>query len=58
MSTPYYEILKDARGEWRWRFRGANHEIVASGEGYKSLASCEHAVSLLKASFSAPVNKL
>lgn len=30
-----YEWFKDASGEYRWRLRAANGEIVASGEGYK-----------------------
>jgi uncharacterized protein YegP (UPF0339 family) len=29
------EFYEDQAGEWRWRLRGANGEIVAdSGEGY------------------------
>lgn len=28
------EIYPDAKGEWRWRLKAANGEVVASGEGY------------------------
>lgn len=30
-----FEIYKDELGEWRWRLKAANHQIIAvSGEGY------------------------
>ncbi|MCD0218109.1 DUF1508 domain-containing protein, partial [Enterobacter hormaechei subsp. steigerwaltii] len=32
----YFEIYKDAKGEYRWRLKAANHEIIAQGEGYTS----------------------
>ena len=31
---PKFEIFKDARGDYRWRLKAANGEIVASSEGY------------------------
>jgi uncharacterized protein len=43
----YFEKYKSGN-EWRWRLKGANHEIVASGEGYWSEASCDHAIQLVK----------
>ena len=37
MSTlDYAEIYKDDQGEWRFRVRSANHEIIAEGESYKN----------------------
>ena len=51
-----YEVYKDAAGEWRWRLRAANHEIIAtSGEGYKNKADCLHGIDLVKSSAAAPV---
>ena len=51
-----YEVYKDGRGEWRWRLRAANHEIIAtSGEGYKNKADCLHGIELVKDSADAPV---
>ena len=35
MRQARYEVYQDASGEWRWRLKSANGEIVASGEGYK-----------------------
>jgi hypothetical protein len=44
-----FQIFKDARGEFRWRLRAGNNEIIAtSGEGYKAKADCEHGVELVK----------
>lgn len=50
MSVPYFYIYKDARSEWRWRFTAKNSKTIAdSGEGYKNLVDCEHAIAVLKA---------
>ena len=43
----YFELYKSGN-EWRWRLRAANHEIIASGEGYVSRQGAEHAVYLLR----------
>lgn len=31
-----FELYTDAKGEWRWRLKSGNGEIVASSEGYAS----------------------
>lgn len=28
------EVFKDSKGEWRYRVKGANHEILVTSEGY------------------------
>ena len=43
----YFEIYQQA-GQWRWRLKGANHEILASGESYTTRTNCEHVIRLLK----------
>jgi uncharacterized protein YegP (UPF0339 family) len=43
-----FELYRDEGGEYRWRFRADNGEVVASGEGYLSKDDCEHAVRLMK----------
>ncbi len=51
-----FEIYKDAAGEWRWRLKAANGQIVAtSGEGYHNKSDCRHGIDLVKSSSSAPV---
>ena len=32
----HYEIFEDDAGEWRWRLRAANGEIIAQSESYVS----------------------
>lgn len=29
-----FEIYEDGAGEWRWRLKAANGEIIAQGEGH------------------------
>jgi len=37
-----FEVYQDKRGEWRWRRKASNGQIVgASSEGYKSKADAE-----------------
>ena len=35
-------------GQWRWRLKAANHEIIASGESYVRERDCDHAIDLVK----------
>lgn len=39
-----FEIYKDGQGEFRWRLRAANGEVIASGEGYTSKAGCKNGI--------------
>lgn len=42
--TDVTEIYQDAAGEWRWRRKAANGEIIAdSSEGYNSKWNAERA---------------
>lgn len=43
-----FEIYKDKAGEFRWRLRARNHEIIASGEGYKAKRDCLHCIDLIR----------
>ncbi len=37
-----FSYYQDEAGEWRWRLKDGNHEIVSdSGEGYKNKSNCE-----------------
>jgi len=46
-----FELYRDAGGQWRWRLRVQNGNIVAeSGEGYVRREDCEHAIGLVKRS--------
>ena len=39
-----FEIYKDKRGEYRFRFRAPNGQLMFSGEGYKQKASATNAI--------------
>ena len=55
----YFEMYRDARGEWRWRLKAANHEqIAASSEGYINKSDCLHSIELVKGSMDASVYTL
>jgi uncharacterized protein YegP (UPF0339 family) len=44
-----FQYYKDKAGEWRWRLRANNNEIIAtSGEGYKNKRDCLHGVDLIR----------
>ena len=38
------EYYEDAAGEWRWRLKGANGEIVCTGEGHRDRHDAQRAV--------------
>jgi len=39
-----FEIYKDKKGEFRWKLRADNNQIIASGEGYTSKAGCKNGI--------------
>ncbi|MGD8323334.1 MAG: YegP family protein [Gammaproteobacteria bacterium] len=39
-----FEIYTDKKGEFRYRLKAGNGEIILSGQGYKSAASCANGV--------------
>ena len=46
-------------GQWRWRLKAANHEIIASGESYVSESGCDNGIRLVKSTNSeTPVRKI
>lgn len=43
-----FVIYKDAKGEYRFRLKAANGEIIASSEGYSSKQACESGIESVK----------
>lgn len=39
-KNPKFEVYTDKKGEFRFRIKARNGQIVASSEGYKGLDSC------------------
>ena len=51
-----FELHKDAAGDWRWRLRATNGNVVAdSAEGYRHREDCERGIALVKSSADAQV---
>ena len=47
-SNPKFEVYKDKKGEFRFRLKARNGQIIASGEGYSKLDSCLKGVESVK----------
>ncbi len=43
-KNPKFEIFKDKAGEFRFRLKAANGEIILASEGYTALASCKNGI--------------
>ena len=54
----WFEIYEDQDnpGQWRWRLRPNDEEIIAvPGEGHKTRSDCLHDIRLVKNSTDAPI---
>lgn len=47
-KNPKFEIYTDKAGEFRFRLKATNGQVIATSEGYKALASCENGVESVK----------
>ena len=45
---PKYEVYMDKAGEYRFRLKARNGEIIAVGEGYKKKTSCLNGIDSVK----------
>lgn len=43
-----FEIYKDRKGQFRWRLLADNNQVIATGEGYTSKASCKNGIESVK----------
>lgn len=43
-----FEIYKDASGQFRFRLRAANNEIIAISEAYTTKAGCKNGIESVK----------
>ena len=48
MVEPQFEIFKDAAGEYRFRLKAPNGEIIAVSEGYKSKDGCKNGIASVR----------
>lgn len=55
-KNPKFEVYTDKAGEFRFRLKASNGQIIAVGEGYKKKASCLNGIeSIRKNAPDAPV---
>ncbi len=48
LKHPKYELYQDKKGEFRFRLKARNGEIIATGEGYKAKKSCLNGIASVK----------
>jgi uncharacterized protein YegP (UPF0339 family) len=48
IKTGKFEVYKDKAGEYRFRLKAPNGEIIAVGEGYRSKKSCINGIQSVK----------
>ena len=49
LKHPKFEVYTDKRGEFRFRLKARNGQIIASSEGYKSVDACMNGIASVKA---------
>lgn len=47
-KNPKFEVYTDKKGEFRFRLKAKNGQIIATGEGYKAKASCKNGIASIK----------
>ena len=58
VTNPKFEVYTDKAGEFRFRLKATNGQIIAVSEGYKAMASCMNGIeSVKKNAVDAPVVK-
>ena len=48
VTNPKFEVYKDKAGEFRFRLKAKNGEIIAVGESYKAKASCLNGIDSIR----------
>ncbi|MBQ4537523.1 MAG: YegP family protein [Lachnospiraceae bacterium] len=47
-KNPKFEVYEDNKGEYRFRLKATNGQIIATSEGYTTLANCLNGVESVK----------
>ena len=55
VTNPKFEIYSDKAGEFRFRLKARNGEIILASEGYKTKASCENGIESVRKNSSAEI---
>lgn len=43
-----FEVYQDKKGEFRFRLRAGNGQVIATGQGYKAKKSCMNGIDSIK----------
>ena len=55
VTNPKFEVYTDKAGEFRFRLKARNGEIIAVSEGYTTMANCKNGVESVKKNSDGPV---
>ncbi|MCI7692266.1 MAG: YegP family protein [Oscillospiraceae bacterium] len=47
-KNPKFELYTDKKGEFRFRLKAKNGQIIATSEGYKAKAGCKNGIESIK----------
>ena len=47
-KNPKFEVYTDKAGEFRFRLKATNGQVIAASEGYKAIASCMNGIESVK----------
>ena len=56
-KNPKFEVYVDKAGEFRFRLKAGNGEIIATGEGYKAKKSCMNGIESIRKNADSPVEE-
>jgi uncharacterized protein YegP (UPF0339 family) len=48
LKNPKFEVYQDKAGEFRFRLKAKNGQIIATGESYKAVKSCLNGIASIK----------
>lgn len=48
MKNPKFELYTDKGGQFRFRLRARNGQVILSSEGYKSKSGCQNGIASVK----------
>ncbi len=53
-ANPKFEIYTDKAGEFRFRMKAKNGQIIATSEGYKAMKSCQNGIASIRKNADSP----
>ena len=54
-KNPKFEVYTDKAGEFRFRLKARNGQIIATGEGYKAKKSCMNGIESIRKNADSPI---